>query len=201
MKELVIATKNKDKQGELQKLLKGLRVKVITLERYPHCPEVREGVKSFCENAIRKAMFVSKYTGKPALADDTGLEVDALKGKPGVCSSRFAGKKATYDDNVRKLLQVLSGKTARQRGAQFRCLVAVCDYPRVVGVVEGKIRGRITFSPLGKHGFGYDPVFLVPHLKKTFAQLSPPEKNKISHRGLALAKAKRLIIKYWRLNA
>lgn len=193
MKELVIATKNPDKKRELARLLKGLGIKVTSLDKYGGCPNVREGNKSFRENAIRKAMAVSKFTGKTALADDSGLETDALGGRPGIRSSRFAGCGAAYDDNNRKLLQKLKGRKAKERGAQFRCVVAVCNYPKLVGTVEGKIRGRIADTPKGRYGFGYDPIFIVPGYGKTFAQLSPRIKNSISHRARALKKARKLI--------
>jgi XTP/dITP diphosphohydrolase len=196
MKEIVIATRNADKKRELGKLLKGLGIKIVSLDRYPGCPEVKEGSRSFRENAIRKAMAVSKFTRRIALADDSGLETAALNGKPGICSSRFAGKGATYAQNNQKLLRLLKGKKARQRAAQFRCIVAVCDYPRLVGVAEGTIRGRIADLPQGRYGFGYDPVFIIPRYQKTFAQLKPSLKNKISHRAQALKKAKALIVKY-----
>ena len=195
MKELVIATKNPDKERELKRLLRGSGVKVISLDRYPGSPNVKEGSRSFRENAVRKAMAVSRFTGKPALADDSGLETDALNGRPGVRSSRFAGKGATYVQNNRKLLKMLTGKRVKHRGAQFRCVVAVCDYPRLVGITEGRIRGRIAFAPKGRYGFGYDPVFIVPRYGKTFAQLGPKIKHRISHRARALNKAKKLIVK------
>lgn len=200
MRELVIATKNPDKKRELKKLLKGLKIKVISLDNYRNCPEVKEGNKSFRENAIRKAMVASRFTKKAALADDSGLETDALNGRPGVCSSRFAGIDVTYAQNNQKLLRMLAGKEAKERGAQFRCVVAVCDYPKVIGVVEGKIRGRIAPQSKGKYGFGYDPLFIVPRYKKTFAQLGPGIKNKISHRAAALKEAKKIIIKYFKLH-
>ncbi len=196
MKEIVIATKNPDKERELKRLLKGSGVKVILLDRYCGSPDVKEGSRSFRENAVRKAMAVSRFTKRPALADDSGLETDALNDRPGVRSSRFAGTDATYAQNNRKLLKMLTGKKAGERGAQFRCVVAVCDYPRLVGIVEGRIRGRIAFTPKGKYGFGYDPVFIVPRYGKTFAQLGPKIKHRISHRARALNKAKKLIVKY-----
>ncbi len=199
-KEIVRATRNPDKKKELKRLLQGLGIKVVSLDKYPRCPNVKEGNRSFRENAIRKARSVSKFSARPALADDSGLEADALGGRPGVRSSRFAGAGATYADNNRKLLKMLSGKQAKQRGAQFRCAVAIYDYPKLVGVVEGKIRGRIARRPRGRYGFGYDPLFIVPRYAKTFAQLSPKLKNKISHRARALKAARRLIIKYFKLN-
>lgn len=200
MKEIIIATKNPDKRRELKRLLEDLRIKVISLDRYPGCPNVKEGKRSFRENAVRKAMVISKFTKKVALADDSGLETDVLNGRPGVCSSRFAGKDATYAQNNQKLLKALAGKKARDRGAQFRCVVAICDYSKVIGVVEGKIRGRIAHAPKGKFGFGYDPLFIIPRYKKTFSQLGPKIKHRISHRARALKKAKKLIIRYFRLD-
>ncbi|MFH1245092.1 MAG: XTP/dITP diphosphatase [Candidatus Omnitrophota bacterium] len=198
LKELVIATKNPDKRKELTRLLKGVKIKVISLEDYPECPEVKEGARCFRENAVRKAMMVSRFLQKPALADDSGLEVDALGGRPGVCSARFAGRDCSYADNNQKLLRLLKNKKLQERGAQFRCVAAFCVYPDIIGVVEGKIRGRIAESPQGKNGFGYDPVFIIPRYKKTFAQLSPRLKNEISHRSRALKKAKKLIRGYFR---
>jgi XTP/dITP diphosphohydrolase len=200
VKEIIIATRNPDKRRELKRLLEGLRIKVTSLDKFPHCPCVREGNRSFRENAIRKAMVVSKFTKKVALADDSGLETDALNGRPGVCSSRFAGKDVTYAQNNQKLLKALAGKKARDRGAQFRCVAAICDYPKVVGVVEGKIRGRIAHAPKGKFGFGYDPLFIIPRYKKTFSQLGPKIKHRISHRARALKKARKLIIRYFKLD-
>lgn len=197
MRELVIATQNPDKRKELTQLLKGLRIKVISLEDYPQCPPVKEGTRCFQENAVRKAMSASRFLKKPALADDSGLEVDALGGRPGVCSSRFAGRDCSYADNNRKLLRLLKDRKPQERGAQFRCVAALCDYPRVIGVVEGNIRGRIAEISRGENGFGYDPVFIVPRYKKTFAQLSPRQKNAVSHRSRALKKAKILIQKYF----
>jgi XTP/dITP diphosphohydrolase len=198
MKEIVIATGNHDKRKELKRLLGGLKIKVNSLEQYPGCPTVREGNRSFRENAIRKAMAVSKFTKKLALADDSGLEIDALGGKPGIRSSRFAGTKATYEQNNQKLIRMLADKKKmKERKAQFRCVVALCNYPEVIGVVEGKICGRIAFKAKGKCGFGYDPIFIVPRYKKTFAQLGPRIKHKISHRARALKKTRRLIQKYF----
>ncbi len=200
LREIVIATKNPDKKRELKRLLAGVGVKVVSLEKYPRCPKVKEGNRSFRENAVRKAMAVSRYTKKVALADDSGLETAALKGRPGIRSSRFSGKDATYAQNNRKLLALLKDKKMRQRQARFRCTVAVCDYPRVVGTVEGKVCGRIATRPKGKSGFGYDPIFIIPKYGKTFAQLSPKVKNSISHRGRALKRAKKLILRYFKLN-
>jgi XTP/dITP diphosphohydrolase len=196
MREVVIATKNPDKRKELKRLLRGLKIKVTSLDKYPGCPQVREGSRCFRENAIRKARSASRFTKRIALADDSGLETDALGGRPGIRSSRFAGSGATYAKNNRKLLKLLQGKQGRQRGAQFRCAVAVYDYPKLVGVAEGRIRGRIAECPRGRAGFGYDPLFIVPKYKKTFAQLSPGIKNQISHRARALKKAKKLIFNY-----
>ena len=196
MKEIVIATKNPHKKKELAKLLKGLKIKVIALDKYPDAPDVKEGSKCFWENAILKAMSASRFTKKLAIADDSGLEVDALSGAPGVCSARFAGRNVAYGDNNKKLLKVLKGKMMKERTAQFRCVAAICDYPKVIAVVEGKVRGKIAYCARGRNGFGYDPLFIIPSLKKTFAEISPNTKNKISHRARALKKAKKEILKY-----
>ena len=200
MKEIVIATKNSDKKRELTMLLKGTGIKVISLNKYPACPKVREGSRSFRENAVHKAMVASRFTRKVALADDSGLQVSVLGGRPGIRSSRFAGTNATYAQNNRMLLKLLKGKKIKQRGAQFICVAAICDYPKLVGVVQGIVKGEIALAPKGKSGFGYDPIFVIPRYKKTFAQLGPRIKNRLSHRAQALKRAKRLIAIYFKLK-
>jgi len=201
MKEIVIATKNSDKKRELTMLLKGTGIRIISLDKYPAYPKVREGSKSFRENAVRKAMAASRFTRKITLADDSGLQVNALGGRPGIRSSRFAGTNATYAQNNQLLLKLLKGKKTKQRGAQFICVAAICDYPKLVGVVEGTVKGGIALAPKGKSGFGYDPIFIIPRYKKTFAQLGPKIKNRLSHRAQALKRAKRLITIYFNSKA
>ena len=194
--ELVVATRNKDKLREIRALLKGLAVKVFSLDSFKGVPEVIEDGKTFEENAVKKAVHVSKFLKKFAVADDSGLEVDFLNGDPGVYSARFSGKGATYKSNNRKLLRLLKDLPPAKRKACFKCVIAIADKDRIVGVAEGKCRGRIGFESKGNDGFGYDPLFIPDGFRKTFAQMSSIQKNKISHRSKALAKAKNIISKY-----
>lgn len=196
MTELVIATKNKDKQNEIKKLLASLKVKVVGLESYPEIPLIKEDGQTLTENAIKKAVVVSKYTGSVAIADDSGLLVKALGGKPGIFSSRFAGPAATYKKNNLKLLKLLKSVPMRQRQAEFKSIIAIADNNKLIGVAEGSCKGVIGLSVKGNFGFGYDPIFIPKGYNKTFAQLGPNIKNKISHRAKALFKAKKIIQKY-----
>lgn len=196
MKQIVIATRNKDKRRELEELLKGLDIKVLTLDSFPKAPEVEEDGVTFEENAAKKAVAVSKYTKGLAVADDSGLEVEALGGAPGVYSARFAGSACTYSDNNKKLLKLLNGMPKGSRKAQFVCAACVAYKGKVVGTVRGVIKGLISETEKGSCGFGYDPVFIVPKYKKTFAELGKDIKNKISHRAIALRKAKSVISKF-----
>ena len=145
------------------------------------------------ENSLLKAHTVYDRTGLPAIADDTGLEVDALDGAPGVYSARFSGADATYEDNVNKLLSVMEDVSDDMRSARFRTVISFVDEVQELWT-EGFIEGRITRDPRGNMGFGYDPIFYIPRLEKTFAELSTAEKNKISHRGLALQKLRKILI-------
>lgn len=202
MKEIVIATHNKDKRKELEELLKGLDVKVLTLDDFPKAPDVEEDGITFEENAAKKAVAVSRYTKGLAIADDSGLEVEALGGAPGVYSARFAGsacktgRGCSYADNNRKLLNLLEGVTGGERKAQFVCAACVAYKGKVIGTVRGTIKGVISDEPKGNYGFGYDPVFIVPKYKKTFAELGKDIKNRISHRAIALRKAKSVISRF-----
>ena len=145
------------------------------------------------ENSLLKAHTVHDRTGLPAIADDTGLEVDALDGAPGVYSARFSGADATYEDNVNKLLSVMEDVSDDMRSARFRTVISFVDEVQELWT-EGFIEGRITRDPRGNMGFGYDPIFYIPRLEKTFAELSTAEKNKISHRGLALQKLRKILV-------
>ena len=193
MLEIVLATRNEDKIKEIKKILDSLPVKFISLKEFLHLPKINEDGKTLKENAVKKARLVAQWTGKIALADDSGLEVEVLKGAPGVYSSRFAGEGCTYTDNNRKLLKLMKGLPEKERNALFCCVIALASPTGKVKTVEGKIKGKISRRILGKYGFGYDPVFLVPRYGKTFAQLGPKIKNKISHRAKALRKVKKLI--------
>jgi len=190
VKEIVAATKNKDKVREIRKILKGLNVKILNLDNLKNIPKILENGKTFEENASKKARIASGYTHKLTIADDSGLEVDALGGKPGIKSARFAGNTANYGRNNAKLLKALKGIPSSGRKAKFVCVISIAKDGKVLEVVKGNCCGRIAFEPRGKTGFGYDPLFISPKYGKTFAELGPEIKNRISHRYRALKKAK-----------
>ena len=191
--KIVLATHNHDKEIELQHSLRGLDVDICSLSEYPDIGDIEETGTTLLENSLLKAHTVHDRTGLPAIADDTGLEVDALDGAPGVYSARFAGLNATYDDNVNKLLSVMEDVSDDMRSARFRTVISFVDEIQELWT-EGFIEGIITETPRGNMGFGYDPIFYVPRLEKTFAELSTDEKNKISHRGIALQKLRKILI-------
>jgi XTP/dITP diphosphohydrolase len=163
------------------------------LDDFSDVPEVEEDGKSFTENAFKKARHYSKYFGKLTLADDSGLEVDVLKGLPGIYSARYAGEKTSHRENNQKLLREMEEIPISKRGARFKCLIAIVSPDGREAVTEGVCKGRIGFKGVGKKGFGYDPLFELPQYGKTMAQLSVEEKNKISHRGKALRKLRKII--------
>lgn len=176
--------------------MKGAGVRVLSLADFPSCKDVKEDGKTFEANARKKARSYAAHTKSLAFADDSGLMVSWLNGRPGVYSARFAGPGCTYDDNNKKLLRMLKGVPVSGRGAKFVCVIAVYDGKKFIGSVKGECRGRIAFEEKGRNGFGYDPVFIPNGFSKTYAELLPAAKNKISHRGRALRKAKSLILKY-----
>jgi XTP/dITP diphosphohydrolase len=190
---IILATRNKHKIKEIKKILANQQIDILTLEDFPDMPEVKETGKTLEENAVLKAKTVYTATGIPALADDSGLEVDILDGAPGIMSARFAGPGCSYEDNNLKLLGLLKGIPEERRGASFRCVVALALSSDDIRVVEGRVRGFITHKEIGENGFGYDPVFFYTELGRTFAELEPEEKNRISHRGIAFRKTKELI--------
>jgi XTP/dITP diphosphohydrolase len=190
----VVATGNRHKVEEIRAMLADLPVTVRSLAEFPGAPEVVEDGATYRENALKKAWSAAKFTGKPALADDTGLEVDALGGQPGLYAARFAGAGCTFQDNVRKLLLLLEGVPSPQREARFVCVIALVDPNGREQVVEGELCGRITESQAGSGGFGYDPVFYVSEVGKTLAELTAEEKNRISQRRRALDKARAIIL-------
>ena len=192
IKELVIATHNNDKKTEMQYALKDLEVKILSLDSFPEIGEIEESGSTLLENSFIKAKEVYRKTGIPTLADDTGLEVEFLNGAPGIYSARYAGKNVTYEDNVKKLLSELSGVEKKLRVAQFRTVISFFSAKKELWV-DGRIEGFITEKPIGEKGFGYDSVFFVPDRDLTFAQMGREEKNKISHRGLALKKMVKLL--------
>ncbi len=198
--DLVLATGNRDKQREMKVFLRDLALTIRTLDEFPAAPAVIEDGETCRSNAVKKAREIARFTGMLTLADDTGLEVDALGGRPGVYAARYAGPHATYEDNCRKLLDELTGVPVDQRGARFLTVVAIADSDAAVEFVEGTLQGRIADHGSGLHGFGYDPVFVVPELGKTLAELTLDQKNQISHRGQALAKAKVVLKRKLRRN-
>jgi XTP/dITP diphosphohydrolase len=193
IRELVLATRNRHKAQELASLLSDLGISIRTLDAFPEVPDVIEDGKTCEANAIKKARAVSQATGLLAVADDTGLEVDALGGQPGVYAARYAGEHVTYEDNWRKLLRELSGVPHDRRTARFITVAAIASPSGEVQIAEGQLQGVITEEPAGAQGFGYDPVFLVPELGKTLAELSPDEKNRISHRAKAFAQVREIL--------
>lgn len=190
---MIIATRNKGKIREIREALKGLSLQIYSLRDFPEAPEIEEDGKSFAENALKKARFYSKYFGKLAIADDSGLEVAGLKGLPGIYSARYAGERASGRENNQKLLREMQGLPISKRGARFRCVMAVVSQDGKEALAEGSCRGIIGFKERGRKGFGYDPLFILPTYGKTMAELSLKEKNEISHRGEALRKIRGIL--------
>ena len=193
VKEIVLATRNRHKGEELAALLGDPGIRIRTLADFPTAPEVEEDGATCEANAIKKAREIARATGLTAVADDTGLEVDALGGRPGVFAARYAGEHATYEDNCRKLLQELAGVPGPKRTARFLTVAAIALPGGDVHVAQGILEGLITEEPAGDRGFGYDPIFKVPELGKTLAELTAGEKNRISHRAKAFAKVRELL--------
>lgn len=181
---LVIATRNRAKSLEIRALLRDFPVEIKDVSDFGPLPEPVEDGRTFDENAYKKALFTAKVLGLPALADDSGLEVEALGGQPGVHSARYAGAQATDADNIQKLLEAMEGVTNRK--ARFVCVLSMAVPTGPALTYEAACEGEITTEPRGTQGFGYDPVFLYPPAGKTFAEMSPEEKAAVSHRGRAL---------------
>jgi XTP/dITP diphosphohydrolase len=184
--KIVVATTNKNKLRELKELLKGLDVQILSLMDFPDCPPVVEDGESFAENALKKAQTICAHTGLLTIADDSGLEVDCLEGRPGIFSARYAGEGADDRKNHEKLLQEMKGIAPANRDALFRCVLAIAAPSGQKRIVEGEYRGVIITEPRGENGFGYDPVFLDTTSGLTFAEMTPEHKNQISHRARAL---------------
>lgn len=181
---LVVATGNPGKASEIRALLEGFPIEVKALNDFGPIPPVVEDGSTFEENAYKKASFTAKVLGLPALADDSGLVVETLGGAPGVLSARYAGKNATDGQRCRKLLDEMAGRTDRR--AAFECVISLAVPAGPALTYEARCEGLITQTPLGENGFGYDPVFYFPPLRKTFAQMTREEKSRVSHRGRAL---------------
>ena len=193
--EIVLATRNKKKIEEIKRIIAGLPITILSLDDYPNCPETVEDKDTFEGNAIKKAVEVCQCTGKPALADDSGLEVDALNGAPGVYSARYANGVGGGSDaaNYEKLLVELKQVPREKRGAQFVCCMALAFPGGKVLTFFGFVKGRIGLEPKGKTGFGYDPVFIPEGYDITFAEMAGNEKDTLSHRGKALEKTVQFI--------
>lgn len=194
MTSLLLATRNPHKRREIQEIL-GHEFDVEDLSSHPEIPETIESGKTFAENAILKAVAVSKQSRDLVIADDSGLEVDALGGAPGIFSARYSGRSANNEANVAKLLGELArtGIPPEQREARFRCVMALAYEGKLLNTFEGTVEGKIAELPRGKEGFGYDPVFVPNGFDQTFAELPSSTKNRISHRGQALGKLKRYL--------
>lgn len=194
MKELIVASRNKGKVAEIKELLSGLPYKVTSLFEYPHLPDVVEDGKTYKANALKKAYTIAKLTGCMTVSDDSGIEVRALDNAPGIYSARFAGEGKTEKQKNQKLFRLLKGVPMSKRQARYRCVLALVDGKgRQMGVLEGRCSGLIAMKERGSNGFGFDPLFVVKRYNKTFGELDPSIKAKISHRARALKKLRRLL--------
>ena len=189
MKKFVLASNNAGKAREITRILADLGIEVVPQSAF-NVEEVEETGLTFVENAILKARNAAKVSGLPAIADDSGLEVDALNGAPGIYSARYAGVGASDEQNLHKLLDAMHDVPDEKRSARFQCLIVLMQHeldPTPI-ICQGSWEGQITRAPAGENGFGYDPIFFVAEHGCTSAQLSPEQKNALSHRGKALAK-------------
>jgi XTP/dITP diphosphohydrolase len=194
MKELIVASRNKGKVGEIMELLADLPFKVSSLLDYPHIPDVIEDGKTYRANALKKAREIALATGKMAMSDDSGIEVKALENAPGIYSARFAGEGASEKARNKKLFAMLKGVPSPKRQARYRCVIALVNHKgQELGVVQGTCSGYVTTRDIGKNGFGFDSLFLLKRYNKTFGQLPPALKAKISHRARALKKFRLLL--------
>ncbi|BCG48160.1 Nucleoside 5-triphosphatase RdgB [Citrifermentans bremense] len=195
MKELLVASGNKGKLREFEKLLEGVVETILSPAGFPGLPEVEEDGDTFESNALKKARSAALFTGKPVLADDSGLCVDYLGGRPGVYSARFAGEGAGDAANNALLLQEMAGVPQAERTGAFHCVIALCLPDGSCQTFDGMLKGEILEAPRGEGGFGYDPLFLVPEYGQTFSELPMEIKNAISHRGRAMQMLKEALQK------
>lgn len=191
--EIVLATGNKNKLREFREILSTGGMTIVPQKEFENCPEVIEDGKTFAENALIKARAISKHTNRITIADDSGLEVDALDGAPGIYSARFAGEDADDDQNNQKLLKELEGVPEERRGARFTCVIAIVSPSGQERTVEGNYPGRIINQIRGTGGFGYDPVFLDPVSGLTYSEMTAEQKNAISHRSRAILELKKIL--------
>lgn len=187
--KIFLATKNLDKISEFKQILSKMNVELVTCHDI-EIPDVEETGTTFVENAILKAKSASKITNLPTIADDSGIEVDFLNGRPGVWSARYAGKNATNSENNKKLLDELKDVPVEKRGACYRCVIVFMRFTNdpFPFIAQDSWKGRINNHEVGSNGFGYDPIFYLPEMQVTSAELAPEDKHKISHRGKALSK-------------
>jgi len=190
MLEILLATNNSGKIREIKDIVNNYEIKILTMKDFPYLPEVEEDGKTYQENAFKKASKISKYTGKICLADDSGLEIDYLRGEPGIYSSRWGN---SDEERINKALKLLKNIPKNERNAKFVCVAVLFTPSGKIYTVEEECKGSITFNPKGEDGFGYDPIFLVSEYGKTFAELGNKIKNQISHRGKAMRKMIKII--------
>jgi len=190
VRRILFASRNEGKIREAQAILGSSNVKLVSIRDFPDMPEVVEDGKNFFENALKKAKTLSEFIGLPTIADDSGLEVDCLDGRPGVYSARYAGPDASDGDNIERLLEEMKGVQPEDRTAAFKCLLVLYETDGSFQYFEGVFEGSIAEAPSGTGGFGYDPVFIPAGANKTVAELDPETKNSISHRGRAFEKLK-----------
>jgi len=198
--QLLLATRNQHKKIEIQEILGDMGIDIINLEDISELPEVEEDGETFQANALKKASTIAHLSGYVTMADDSGLVVDALGGRPGVYSARFAGAHATDEENNRKLLELMKDIPCAEHTAHFECVIALARPDGLQQTVSGRCHGRIALAPAGDGGFGYDPLFIPEGYEVSFAQLSVEEKNRISHRGRALQKARAIIPRFFDLT-
>lgn len=192
---LLLGTANRKKLKELKILLQGIPFELVSLPDFPHVQEVVEDGKTFEENAVKKAQGVAQQTGFLTLAEDSGLVVEALEGNPGVYSARFAGPEKDDVKNCEKVLRLMAKLPDTCRGARFKSVVAVAMPGRLIGVAEGEVQGGIAYEMRGSGGFGYDPIFIYGPYGKTFGEVSPEMKDRVSHRAQAMEKAKKILLR------
>jgi XTP/dITP diphosphohydrolase len=198
--EILLGTRNHGKIAEYRSLFRGMPTKLLSFYDFPEMPTVVENGKTFQENALKKAKTIAKKSGRLAVSDDSGLEVDFLNGKPGVLSARFSGDKATDRENTRRVLKLLESAPWEERDARFVCVICIADPKGKTSSASGVCSGKISFEMRGTHGFGYDPIFVPDGYTRTMAELGLGIKNKISHRALAMERFQDLLKEFIRPN-
>ncbi len=195
MYEILLATHNSHKIREIRKIFQHLPIQFLSLADFKNPPHVIEDGKTFKKNALKKAVQIAQWSRKISLADDSGIEVDALHGAPGIYSARFAGEKATDEENNIKLLEQLKNTPFEKRTARYQCVMAIATPDSFIQTTQGTCEGYIVLQPDGKEGFGYDPLFYYPPFQKTFGNTPPDQKNQVSHRFHALQKLEPILEK------